>query len=176
MGQMFLGSVVGLVTDTSSAVVPGAKVVLIDAQTAVRRTTVTNSTGNYTFDNVPTGTYTVSVTKTGFRETLSNNLTVGTANTIRFDAALEVGQVSQKVQVTATVSALNTQNAQLGAVVTREEIAELPMQKSATDFRYLDSANQSGGYMGGHGATSASMRWTASAPCPRVGAPGAVPC
>ena len=154
MGQTFLGSVVGFVTDRSGGVVPDAKVVLTDTQTAVQRTTVTNSTGNYTFDNLPAGTYTVSVTKTGFRETLSNVLTLGTDNTIRFDAALEVGQVSQTVEVTAKVSALNTQNAQLGAVVTRDQIAELPMEKSPMNFRYLDSANQTGGYLGGQRSNS----------------------
>ena len=149
MGQMFLGSIVGLVSDTSGAVVPDAKVVLTNTQTGVQRTSATNTTGNYTFDSLPTGTYTVSVTKTGFREAVSSAIPLGTQVTVRFDTVLEIGQASQKVEVTAQATALNTENAELGAVVTRAEIADLPMEKSPMNFRYLDSANQQGGYLAG---------------------------
>ncbi|MGO8787448.1 MAG: carboxypeptidase regulatory-like domain-containing protein [Terriglobia bacterium] len=153
MGQTYLGSFVGLVTDTTGGVVPEAKVVLTDTLTGVQRTTVTNSTGNYTLDNVPTGTYKVAVTKTGFEQVVSSDIILGTAVTVRFDAVLQVGQVSQKVEVTAQAPALNTENAQLGSVVTRSEISDLPMEKSPMNFRYLDSANQDGGYLGGQRAS-----------------------
>ena len=154
MGQMFLGSVVGLVTDTSGAVVPEAKVVLTNTQTLVTRETVSNTTGNYTFDDVPAGIYKVSVTKAGFRETVSSDITLGTQVTVRFDAALEVGEVSSKVEVTAQAATLNTENAEISSVVTRTAISDLPMSKSPMDFRYLDSSNQDGGYLSGQRSNS----------------------
>lgn len=153
MGQMFLGSVVGLITDSSGAVVPGAKVVLTNTQTLVHRETVTNNTGNYTFDDVPTGTYKVSVKQTGFTEVISSEMTVGTQATVRFDAALPVGHVSSSVEVSAAAPALNTENAEIGSVVTQSQIADLPMEKSMPNFRYLDSSNQDGGYLAGQRAS-----------------------
>jgi len=154
MGQMFLGSVVGLVTDSSGAVVPQAKVVLTNTQTGVRRETVTTATGDYTFDNVPTGTYKVAVTISGFEQVVSNELVLGTAATVRFDATLTTGKLTQRVEVTAQAAALNTENAEIGSVVTRTEIADLPMSKSPMDFRYLDSSNQDGGYLSGQRSNS----------------------
>ena len=132
--------------------VPEAQVVLTNTQTLVKRQTVTNASGNYAFDDVPAGIYQVSVAKTGFREMVSSDITLATQATVRFDAAMEVGQVSSKVEVTAQAPTLNTENAQLGSVVTRNDIADLPMEKSAMNFRYLDSANQDGGYLGGQRA------------------------
>lgn len=149
MGQMFLGSVVGQITDTSGAVVPGAKVVLTNTQTLVQRETVATSAGDYTFDNVPTGTYKVAVTMSGFEQAVSTEIIVGTGATLRFDATLTTGKVTQRVEVTAQAPTLNTENAEIGSVVTRTEIADLPMSKSPMDFRYLDSSNQQGGYLSG---------------------------
>ena len=153
MGQVsFLGSFVGLITDTSGGVVPGAKVVITSTLTGFRYETVTNSTGNYTLDNIPTSTYKITVTKEGFDQAVSNEIVLGTQATVHYDAALTAGKVTQKVEVTAKIAALNTENSQLGSVVTRADIAELPMEKSPTAFRYLDSSNQDGGYLGGQRA------------------------
>ena len=154
MGQMFLGSVVGQITDTSGAVVPGAKVVLTNTQTLVQRETVATSAGDYTFDNVPTGTYKVAVTMSGFEQAVSTEIIVGTGATLRFDATLTTGKVTQRVEVTAQAPTLNTENAEIGSVVTRTEIADLPMSKSPMDFRYLDSSNQQGGYLSGQRSNS----------------------
>ncbi|MGD0223093.1 MAG: carboxypeptidase regulatory-like domain-containing protein [Terriglobia bacterium] len=154
MGQMFLGSVVGQVTDTSGAVVPGAKVVLTNTQTLVQRETVATGAGDYTFDNVPTGTYKVAVKMDGFEEAVSTEIIVGTGATVRFDATLTTGKVTQRVEVTAQAPTLNTENAEIGSVVTRTEIADLPMSKSPMDFRYLDSSNQQGGYLSGQRSNS----------------------
>jgi len=153
LGQVsFLGSFVGLVTDTSGAVVPGAKVVAMSTLTGLQYETVTNSTGNYTLDNVPTSTYKLTVTKEGFGQAVSNEIVLGTQVTVHYDAELAAGRVTQKVEVTAKIAALNTENSQLGSLVTRADIAELPMEKSPTAFRYLDSSNQDGGYLGGQRA------------------------
>lgn len=154
MGQMFLGSVVGLVTDSSGGVVPEAKVALTNTQTGVQRETVTTAAGDYTFDNVPTGTYKLAVTKSGFEQVVSNEMVLGTAATVRFDATLTTGRVTQTVEVTAQAAALNTENAEIGSVVTRTEIADLPMSKGPMDFRYLDSSNQDGGYLSGQRSNS----------------------
>jgi hypothetical protein len=149
--QMFTGTVVGLVTDASGAVIPEAKVVLAETQTGVRRTTETNSSGNYTFADVPAGTYVVAIMKEGFKELTSSEILLTPQATVRFDGAIQVGDMAQKMEVAAEAPTLNTENSQLGAVVTRDEILDLPVNSpgGAMNYRYLSSSNQDGGYLAG---------------------------
>ena len=150
VGQTFLSSVVGLVTDASGALTPDAQVVLLENETGVRHVTTTNATGNYTFVEVPAGTYVVTVMKGGFKETLSTSILLAPQATARFDATLEVGNISEKVEVSGKALAINTENAQTGSVVTQAEIQDLPVNsRGSMSYRYLDSSNQDGGYLGG---------------------------
>lgn len=149
-GQTFLGSVVGVVSDPSGSVVPGVEVDLLETRTGIERRTTTTSAGNYTFAELPAGTYTFKVVKTGFREAASSEILLGTQQTARFDVALEVGAVSERVTVEAQAPALNTENATFGAVVTRNEIIDLPINNAGPmALRYLSSSNQDGGYLAG---------------------------
>ena len=150
-GQSFLGSVVGLVTDVSGAVITDARVVLLETQTGVQRATQTNSSGNYTFAEVPSGTYVVRVMKEGFKEVVGKEILLAPQATVRFDSLLQVGDMAQKVEVAAEAPTLNTENAQLGAVVTRNELLDLPVNSpgGAMNYRYLSSSNQDGGYLAG---------------------------
>jgi hypothetical protein len=149
-GQTFTGSIAGLVTDATGAVIDDAKVVLLETRTGVQRTMATNATGNYTFAEVPVGTYKVTVTKTGFKEVVSSELALTTQAPVRFDATLPVGNVADRIEVQAVAPTLNTENAQLGAIVTRNEIIDLPMNtRGSMNFRYLSSSNQDGGYIAG---------------------------
>src|SRR5580693_7379154 len=67
-GQSFLGSISGTITDASDAVLPQAKVVLIETKTGVQRDTIANASGDYSFADLPRGTYSISVTAAGFKE------------------------------------------------------------------------------------------------------------
>jgi len=151
MAQTFTGTVVGLVTDASGALIPEAKVVLVETRTGVQRITNSNSSGNYTFADLPSGTYLITVAKEGFKEVVSKEILLATQATVRFDASLQVGDMAQKMEVSAEAPALNTENAELGAVVTRNEILDLPVNSpgGAMNYRYLSSSNQDGGYLAG---------------------------
>ena len=119
------GTVVGLVTDQSGAVIPDATVTLIDVSTSGERTTVTSHTGQFVFVNISPGTYNISATKTGFELTKITNQTVqvGTQTTANFK--LRVGSAQQTVEVQASGTDLQTLNATVGSTVEQEAIAQL---------------------------------------------------
>lgn len=148
--QTFRGSVVGLITDAGGSVVTDARVTLTEIRTGLERVTATNSTGNYTFADVTPGVYKITVEKPGFKALSSSNITVATQQTARFDATCEVGEISQRVDVQALAPTINTENAQLGDIRTRDDLVNLPLNSRGTmDFRYVTSSNYEGGYLGG---------------------------
>ncbi len=115
-GQSFLASLNGTVKDATGAVVPDAKVTLTNVGTSIQRTAQTNIEGSYYFGDLPPGTYTVAVAKEGFKEGRSTNIVLTAQQLTRFDATLEVGTITQTVEVKAAAPTLNTENAQLGDV------------------------------------------------------------
>jgi hypothetical protein len=119
------GTVVGVVTDPSNAVIAGATVTLTDTTTNISQTTTTNETGRYVFVNVTPGPYSMTLTKQGFstsKTTLS--VRVGLATTI--NATVKVGGANTVVEVTATGTELQTMNATVGNSVTSAALAALP--------------------------------------------------
>src|SRR5688572_33008409 len=106
--QVLYGSIVGNVTDTSGAAVPGATVTIEQTETKLKRELVTDATGAYHFTAVPTGTYTVTVTMSGFRSHGRPGVTVTLNSTARVDAKLEVGQLTETVSVSAETPLLQT--------------------------------------------------------------------
>src|SRR6266571_2662284 len=117
------GTVVGQVTDPQGAVVPGADVTLLDVATNTPRKTITNETGRYTFTNVPPGIYDLSVSKTGFKSAKVQGQKVAVTLTLTIDITLEVGAVSETVQVSAAAGAeLQSTNAAVGTVITGKQL------------------------------------------------------
>src|SRR5271154_2055567 len=76
-GQAVSGTILGRVADTSGAVIPGAKVVVIQTETGFTRTLITDSKGEYTAPSIPTGTYTITGELTGFKTVSLNNVHLG---------------------------------------------------------------------------------------------------
>lgn len=109
--QTFYGSVVGTVNDSSDAAIAQASVTLINAGTGDRRAGQTDGGGNYQFVNLPPGQYRVEVEKQGFRRLVRDNVTVEVQSTVRIDAALQVGDVNQVIEVSAQTPLLQTENA-----------------------------------------------------------------
>src|SRR6185312_6786070 len=109
-GQSFLGSITGAVTASSGAVIPGATVELNSVTTGQQFHAVTNSAGIYLFSNLNPGEYTVTVSKPGFSQVHSGNITLIAAEHTRFDTPLKVGTATQTVNVSTTAPALNTEN------------------------------------------------------------------
>ena len=117
----------GTVKDATGSAVPGAAVVAVMPSTGLRRETTTGTSGIYQMPSLPAGQYTVTVTKAGFRrlEIEKVELSVGQPRTI--DAQLEVGGVSDAVQVVATIETLNRSSAEVGQLIEPAQIKELPV-------------------------------------------------
>ena len=121
------GTVVGQVSDASGAAIVGATVTLTDKATNTPRTTTTNEAGRYIFVNVIPGAYDLAVSKTGFRVTKLTDQTVTIGLTLTLDVKLEVGSISQTVEVTSTPGAeLQTMNATVGNTVAGIALGSLP--------------------------------------------------
>lgn len=120
-------SIQGLVTDPSGAVIAGAKVTMINPATGVSQTVLTNATGNYTFVLVPVGLYDLKFEMQGFKTETIRGLRVETAAQVRQDAALQVGAVTETVEVSAQAVLLSTENATVGGVVGNQQIVNMPL-------------------------------------------------
>jgi hypothetical protein len=125
--QSFFGSIVGTVTDTTGATVPRASVVLINLGTADRRTSETDESGNYQFVNLVPGRYRVEIEKTGFKRMTRDGIEVQVESVVRNDAAMQVGEVGQVVEVTAHAPLLQTETTALGQVVEARRVQEMPL-------------------------------------------------
>src|SRR5260370_16521138 len=118
-------SIAGIVTDSSGAVVAGATVRLTDKATNTPRTGLTNDAGRYFFADVISGEYEITVSKTGFRIT-KTIVTASVGVPLTVDLKLELGSVSETVEVTATNSELQTMSATVGNTITLAALEGLP--------------------------------------------------
>src|ERR1700688_4969877 len=126
-GQSTYGSIVGTVTDSSGAVLPDAKVTLTNAGTGEKRAQSTGSDGLFTFVNLFPGQYRIDVEKQGFKHFVRPEVTVEVQQNTRVDAAMQVGEVSQVVEVTSETPLLQTESSSLGQVVEQRKADELPL-------------------------------------------------
>ncbi len=124
--QTFQGGVRGAVTDSTGAAMATAKVTLTDEATGVSRATVTNTGGEYSFSAVNPATYTVSVEMPGFKKLDRKGLVVNTQEFVLVDMKMEVGEVTQSVNVTEEVPLMETENASTGQVIDSQKLADLP--------------------------------------------------
>lgn len=125
--QSSFGSIVGTVTDSSGASMPGATVTLTNTGTAERRVTESDANGNYQFVSLQPGSYKVAIEKPGFKHLSSDQLDVTVAQTTRFDAAMQLGDVGQTVEVSAQAAMLQTESASVGQVVEGRAVVEMPL-------------------------------------------------
>ena len=126
-------TVVGTITDPTGAVVPGVTVSVTNVNTGVSLTTATNASGYYRVENLIPGQYTVSAEAKGFQKALRTAFTLEVAQTATIDLTLQVGAVTQTVEVTGATPMLQTQTAELGQVVNQQEVTQLPL----VDRNYL---------------------------------------
>ncbi len=126
-GQVGNGTITGVVTDQAGAVVAGATVEAKNSDTGVVFSGATSNAGNYTITDLPVGRYSITVTVKGFKTYTHTNLEVGGAQTLREDAALQVGNTTEAVTVTAESTLLKTESAELAHNVTITQIDELPL-------------------------------------------------
>lgn len=112
--QVQNGSVTGLVTDPSGAVIPKAQVEATDEASGIHFTAITTSSGEYAFPRLPVGSYTLSVTAQGFTRTVWSHVQLEVAQRRAVDFHLSIGSAAQTVQATSTLPGLQTQSASPG--------------------------------------------------------------
>lgn len=138
--QTFRGTILGTVTDPSGAVLPGATVTVKNVGTGLERTTETSADGSYALPELPIGTYTVTVTLTGFQTFQANGVIVDVATERRVDAAMKTGQVSTKVEVSGDMLPLvETTTNDLGGILTAQTVQDMPVNgRDYTKLIYLN--------------------------------------
>jgi hypothetical protein len=124
-------TVLGIVRDTSGAVVPGATVTLQNVSTGVTATATTDENGTYQFLNVRIGTYTVTAELQGFSIAVAENVPVTVNARLRVDLTLQVGDIGETVIVTGAARLLETESSDRGQVIGREQIVNLPLNGRA---------------------------------------------
>jgi len=126
LAQSDLGTISGFVRDPSGATVAGAKVTVRN-QSGIERTVNTNESGFYTITNIPAGLYVLSVEATGFQGYRSNDNKLDPSGHLSIDVPLIVGSSTQTVQVTASVTTLQTESATVQELITRQQIDSMEL-------------------------------------------------
>ena len=119
--------VLGTVRDQSGGAVPKATVTLTNQDTAIKVQTSTDDNGNYDFFNVKVGRYSLSVEHAGFSKSTTTDVTVNVGARQRVDFAMQVGAVTESVEVTGAAAALETDSSEHGQVINTAAVAELPL-------------------------------------------------
>jgi hypothetical protein len=136
VAQTFRGTILGTVTDPSGAVISGAKVTVRNVGTGLERTTQTSADGSYSVPELPVGTYTVSISQSGFQTSVTTGVTVDVASERRVDAQLKTGKVAETVEVSGeTLPQVETTTDVLGGTFTANTVKDLPV--NGRDYQKL---------------------------------------
>ncbi len=150
LGQLDRGSITGTVTDSSGALIPGVAVTIQNAGTGATYKTETTATGQFTMPNLPVGTYDLFFESIGFNRLVQRGVQLSVAEVRRVNAELEVGAVSESVEVTAELPRLATDTPEVSTNLESKNMAELPLAvggggRTAEEFAYKLAPGVSGG-------------------------------
>src|SRR5579863_2630698 len=136
--QLYSGSIVGVVSDPSSAVIPNAKVTLLDADKGYTFSATTDSTGRYLFRGVPPGSYKLTVVADGFQIQTRTGITIAINQNTSVDFTLQLATGAQSVNITTEAPLLSTQDSVTGQVLDRKLINDLPnVGRDVMNLAYL---------------------------------------
>jgi hypothetical protein len=121
-----LGTISGTVSDKSGAVIPDANVTATNKGTNLSQSATTNASGYFVFSNLPAGTYDVAAEKTGFQRCLRTGVILDPAGRVEASCTMDVGQVTQTVEVQAQALAVQTEEAKVSRVLNSTQITEIP--------------------------------------------------
>ena len=125
--QRFTASIRGTVTDQTAATVMGAKVTATNENTGLTRTMNTNANGNYSFADLPVGSYRVEVEYAGFKTASRSKVVLNVADVRAVDITLETGAISESVSVEASSTAVKTVGADISGLIAGDQVRELPL-------------------------------------------------
>src|ERR1700677_3664406 len=136
--QLPTGTFLGVVKDSSGAVIPGAAVTIQSVETNQIRRAVTDSNGSYRVPALSVCHYTIKVEHAGFKTETQTGLNLEVGQEAVVDFTIQVGTTAQTVQVTGEAQQVNTTNSSLGTVVSEQNIADLPLNgRNYTDLTLL---------------------------------------
>ena len=119
--------ITGRVTDPSGALLPGVEITATQTGTAATRTVVSNETGSYVFATLPLGPYRLEATLPGFQTFVQTGIVLQVNSSPAVNIVLQVGQVTEQVEVQANATLVETRSAGIGSVVENTRILELPL-------------------------------------------------
>ena len=125
--QTTYGSIVGAAHDASGAAIPKVSVRVTNEATGTTATAVTNDLGAYSFTTLNPGPYRISAELTGFRPVDIRGIQLQVNQTARHNLSMQVGQVNERVEVSATLATLATDTSDVGQVINNREIVDLPL-------------------------------------------------
>jgi hypothetical protein len=140
-GRLLAGvtaSISGTVKDPSGAIVSGATVIATNVDTGVATTQTTNGQGFYSFQSLPLGKYTIDVKQNGFKAYRQTDVVLDVNSALIVDVVLQVGEATQTVEVSSSALHVDTENTQMGEVITGNEMTSVPLvSRSYTDLMAL---------------------------------------
>src|SRR4051812_2131844 len=116
------GSISGIVTDQQGAAVPSAKIAGVNTATQIRTETVSNASGFYTLPNLPVGQYTLQIEAGGFRRAVTQAVTLSTGQAMELNVKLEIGQVTETINVTTEAPLVETRSSDVTQLVDSKSI------------------------------------------------------
>lgn len=128
-GQVTTATVYGNVTDSSGAQIPGAPVVIVNEETGSTQTATTSSTGEFTFNFLAVGRYSLTIAASGFKEHTESGIELTAGQRVRRTYALEIGSLTERVTVTAGRPLVNTVNAEQLSSHSTIEVREMPLAR-----------------------------------------------
>src|SRR5436305_2323162 len=126
-GQVTTTNMIGTVTDSTGATVPGAQVTITNTGTGYTRSTKTNAQGEYRLEFHAGGSYNAEITGNGFKKVVRTGIVLLADQPARLDAQLQLGQVSETVEVSSEIPLVNTSNPEIGRTIETQEIINLPI-------------------------------------------------
>ncbi len=146
-GQQVFGSIFGTVMDPTGSVISNAKVTITDQNKATRYEVTTNESGNYAKGNLIPGIYRVEVESSGFRKAITPDVNVGADRAIRVDFNLQVGNVTESVEVTAEAPLLQSERSEVSTTYTTTQLMNLPsFNRNFQAFELLAPGTQRPGW------------------------------
>ena len=133
--QVDEGSIRGTVTDTTGAVVPDARVIILNADVGLTLVSTTNGRGEYTFSPFRIGHYSITVVAKGLAKTTQENLSVNVSQNLQANIQLKLGSESERVEVNSAPPLMQTEDASVGQVVTEQSVNELLL--NGRNFTFL---------------------------------------